>query len=214
MDKPKLLDLFCGAGGASMGYFRAGFEVVGVDIYHQPNYPFEFYRTDAMTFPLDDFNFIHASPPCQKFSFSSRYKSKQGYVPDVDYPDLVTETRKRLLYSNAVYVIENVAGAPIKHDIMLCGEYFDLCLHRHRYFETNLELENPIHKKHKLKGALHNCDTRAGHARLVAGHFKDFPGACLAMGIDWMKTHHELAEAIPPAYTEYIGRQIMRMIHD
>lgn len=204
--KPVLLDLFCGAGGASRGYQLAGFYVIGVDISPQPNHAGdEFVQADATQFPLDGFRYIHASPPCQRFSFATRFNKGKFE----DHPDLIDPIRQRLVATNAKTVIENVPGAPVRKDIMLCGEMFGLRVHRHRYFEVaGFEFTNPKHQKHKLKGAAHNCDVREGHARQVAGHYSNHPDACEAMGIDWMN-RHELPESIPPAYTEFIGRQML-----
>ena len=117
MSKPRLLDLFSGAGGAAMGYHRAGFEVVGVDIKPQPHYPFEFHQADALTFPLDGFDAIHASPPCQAYSTMTRKPS--------DHPDLYAPTRSRLVATGLPYVIENVIGAPYTHGFVLCGSMFE-----------------------------------------------------------------------------------------
>lgn len=115
MTKPRLLDLFCGAGGAAAGYHRAGFDVVGVDINPQPNYPFEFHQADAMTFPLDGFDAIHASPPCQRYSRMSTSRPTLAAT----YPDLVAPIRERI--ERGPYVIENVPGAPLVDPLVLCG---------------------------------------------------------------------------------------------
>ena len=211
MSRPRLLDLFCGAGGAAMGYSRAGFEVVGVDINPQPHYPFEFHQGDALAF-LDDamqygadglsgFDAIHASPPCQAYSWSARRW-------DVERADLVGPTRDRLQASGLPFVIENVVGAPLHEPAMLCGRMFGLPLIRHRLFETNWQLwPMPGHPRHVglVKG---------GKAVTVAGHggdnVKGMGGRVVkqaAMGIDWM-SDVELNEAIPPAYTEWIGHRL------
>jgi DNA (cytosine-5)-methyltransferase 1 len=199
----RILDLFCGAGGAAMGYHRAfpDAEIVGVDLHPQPRYPFSFVQADAMTFDLDGFDFIHASPPCQSFSFASLFHAGT----QDKYPDLIDPTRQRLLAAGVPHVIENVPGAPIRQDVLLCGEMFGLRVHRHRYFEVHgfLVMQAP-HSKHNLRGADHNCHIEEGVTRIVAGHFSDLADAGDAMGIDWMN-HRELAESIPPAYTEHIG---------
>src|SRR5512146_881208 len=122
MAAPRLLDLFCGAGGAAMGYHRACFEVVGVDINPQPHYPFEFHQADALTYPLDGFDVIHASPPCQDYTIASLYHRMNGKT----YPDLIEPTRKHLMRSSSVWVMENVPGAPLINPIMLCGSMFGL----------------------------------------------------------------------------------------
>jgi DNA (cytosine-5)-methyltransferase 1 len=201
----RIADFFCCAGGAAVGYDRAGFEVVGVDIDPQPNYPFEFHQADAMTFPLEGFDAIHASPPCQAFSLAT------GYHPAAraDHPDLVDPIRQRLLKAGVPFVIENVPGAPLRHDVLLCGEMFGLRVHRHRYFETHgFLVMQPRHAPHQLRGADHNCHIEPGVARIVAGNYANHEDASDAMGIDWM-TRRELAESIPPAYTEHIGGWLM-----
>ena len=147
--KPRLLDLFCGAGGAAMGYHRAGFEVVGVDNRPQPNYPFEFWQRDALlvlrTCDPFDFDAIHASPPCQAFTAYQR-TCNVG-----DYPDLIAPVRELLKATGLPYVIENVHGAPLLESVVLCGSQFDLDVQRHRLFETNWPLDAPWQGcRHKL----------------------------------------------------------------
>lgn len=206
----RLLDLFCGAGGASMGYHRAGFEVVGVDINPQPHYPFEFHQADAMTFPLDGFDFVHASPPCQRFSPISRYQRVAQ-----NYEDLVEAVRQKFMQHDPLniafgWVIENVPNAPLRKDLILCGQQFSLPIYRHRVFESNKELIAP-------PICTHPYATRqpwSGYQLLengvitVVGHTYRLAEGRQAMGIDWMKTREELNEAIPPAYTEFIGKQL------
>lgn len=196
MRKPKLLDLFCGAGGCSMGYHRAGFNVVGVDINHQPHYPFRFHRADAMLFPLDGFDAVHASPPCKAFTktgWAFHFNCHQNHK------DLLTPMRERLIASGLPFVIENVPGAPIRGDLMLCGSMFGLGVRRHRYFETNPSLFNflPPCSHKKVLASPH------GHPRISGEGATWGP----AMGIDWMNTN-ELSQAIPPAYTEWIGKEL------
>ncbi len=213
--RPRLLDLFCGAGGASVGYHNAGFEVIGVDINPQPNYPFTFIRADALKVfmadfwilgGMEDFDAIHASPPCQAFSLASLY---HGQANQDSHPDLVDETRLLLDATGLPYVIENVVGAPVRPDLVLCGEMFGLRVHRHRVFETGGWFSmRPPHTKHLLKGADHNCHIEDGYTRIVAGNYSDHDDAMDAMGIDWM-TRKELSQAIPPAYTEFIGEQLL-----
>jgi DNA (cytosine-5)-methyltransferase 1 len=209
---PRLLDLFCGAGGAAMGYHRAGFEVVGVDVVDQPHYPFTFFQRDALDYlslppaHIGSFDAIHASPPCQAFSVATLHRGRRQQAT---HPDLIAPTRDLLEASGLPYVIENVAGAPIRHDLILCGEMFGLRVHRHRYFETGgwFAMNQP-HGAHNLGGALHNCHIEDGYARQVVGNYADHEDASQAMDIDWM-TRHELAEAIPPAYTQFIGEQLL-----
>ncbi len=214
--KPRLLDLFCGAGGAAMGYHRAGFEVVGVDIKPQPRYPFRFHQADALIWLEDmvnaerwdyprDFDAIHASPPCQAFTKAQRLQGNE-------HPDLVGPTRELLLATGLPYVIENVPGSPLRDYVVLEGQMFDgLRTQRKRWFEANWPIEVPF-----LRSA-----RPAPHAKMgrkpkpyewmhVVGNFgQTRPGeGGDAMGIDWM-IKRELAQAIPPAYTEFIGAQLL-----
>lgn len=202
--RPRLLDLFCGAGGAAMGYHRAGFDVVGVDIKPQPRYPFEFVQADAMTYPLEGFDAVHASPPCQAYSSATRDASR--------HPDLYQLTVDRL--GTVPYVIENVIGAPYGGGIVLCGSMFGLTasgewLQRHRNFETSWLIfqppcEHPASPRPiTITGQAYVSETREyPHSRQST-----FAIAKQLMGIDWM-SRDELTEAIPPAYTEWIGRQL------
>lgn len=191
-----------------MGYHRAGFDVVGVDIEPQPEYPFEFHQADAMTFPLDGFDVIHASPPCQRFSQASR--CRPGLAEE--YPDLVGPIRERLKAADVLYIIENVPGAPLINPTMLCGQMFGLDLFRHRMFETNFELPFMLHSHSKVgskagyAGGKHGW--RPGRIVSVAGNCNPIAECRRAMGIDWT-TRRQLAEAIPPAYTEFIGQYAM-----
>jgi DNA (cytosine-5)-methyltransferase 1 len=199
--QPRLLDLFSGAGGAAKGYQRAGFYVVGVDWRPQPNYcGDEFRQADALDYPLDGFDAIHASPPCPRYSLVSGF---QG-VKD-DHPDLVGPLRDLLEQTPIPYVIENVPGAPLRRDLVMCGEMFGLRVHRHRIFETRgfFAMQAP-HSPHCLRGGRTNCETGPGIARWITGHYADHDDAGAAMGIDWMG-RRELANAVPPAYTEHIG---------
>ena len=213
--RPRLLDLFCGAGGASMGYHRAGFEVVGVDISTQRNYPFQFIHADALDhlkryidcyagYDLDYFHAIHASPPCQRHSAMSN--CRPGLADD--YPDLIGPTRELLEQTGLPWVIENVPGSPMRADVTLCGQMFGLPLYRHRLFESNVRLFEPPHPEHVIPAS------KAGHWRpgtimSVSGHAAPIKLAREAMGIDWT-TREELAEAIPPAYTQYIGSLLIQ----
>ncbi len=204
----RLLDLFCGAGGASMGYHRAGFEVVGVDINPQPRYPFEFHQADAMDFDLDGFDVIHASPPCQRYSTASKRWNGRAET----HPDLVDAMRERL--GGRAYVMENVPGSPLRPDIVLCGSMFGLGVRRHRLFESSEDLTGldcrhasqppryPIydHGRWYLSSVAHVYGHGGGKSK---GNWPE------AMGIDWMN-NRELAQSIPPAYTEFIGRQLLK----
>lgn len=204
---PRLLDLFCCAGGAAMGYHRAGFAVTGIDIKPQPNYPFEFHQGDALEY-LEahghEYDAIHASPPCQ--SYSAMSKCRPGLAET--YPDLVGPTRRVLDEVGVPYVIENVVGSPVRPDVTLCGHMFNLPLYRHRVFESNVALPQPDHVAHTLPAS------KAGHWRpgtimSISGHVSPIAKAREAMGgIDWMN-RAELAEAIPPQYTQHLGEQLL-----
>lgn len=214
--KPRLLDLFCGAGGASMGYHRAGFEVVGVDIKPQPHYPFEFHWADAMTYPLDGFDVIHASPPCQVFSVASNVHRNRGK----EYPDFLTPTRERLRSWRGIFVIENVPGAPMEpYTFILCGTMFGLKVFRHRLFQCSHLVFHPEHEKHGEKRIGEGYFSVAGgsgrwkswgtvHRNVSKGSAAEWRGA---LGIDWM-TRKELTQAIPPAYALWIGKQMVRLL--
>lgn len=202
----RLLDLFCKAGGAGMGYHRAGFEVVGVDIEPQPRYPFEFHQADALEYLAahwHEFDAIHASPPCQGYSISRNNGCHK------DAPRMIETVRDAILKTGKPYIIENVVGAPLIDPTLICGASFGLGvsgfdLNRHRIFETSFSM------------LAMKCQHRRGFTIGVYGngtnacHRKKF-GRCVttqemreAMGIDWM-TRKELTQAIPPAYTEWIG---------
>ncbi len=217
--KPRLLDLFCGAGGAAMGYYRAGFEVVGVDIKPQPHYPFDFHEADAIetleevafTDKWNDFNAIHTSPPCQAYT---RATNKHRIYDGFEYPDLIQDVRELLKQTKLPYVIENVVGSPLETCIILRGDMFDLRVIRPRLFELSFLVLQP--QVRKQKGLLAGRD----YFRVMSG------GGCWckgeetkgtfeqwkkAMGIDWAD-FYELTQAIPPAYTEYIGKYLMQAV--
>jgi DNA (cytosine-5)-methyltransferase 1 len=227
MRRPKMLDLFCGAGGAAMGYHRAGFDVVGVDLKPQPRYPFPFVLADALQppFRLGDFDAIHASPPCQAHTALRRMWNAQAHE------DLIPKTRALLRSCGRPYVIENVPGSTLGHSVRLCGSAFRLQsatgaeLRRHRYFETSAMMLAPgCHHGFTVLGVY------GGHIRdrcrtiTITGHTPQqnvernrvrltfsTDDARQAMGIDWMSLS-ELSQAIPPAYTEFIGRQLLQAI--
>lgn len=210
----RLLDLFCGAGGAAMGYARAGFDVVGVDIAPQPNYPFEFHQADALTFPLKGFDMVHASPPCQRFSDLAKRNGNSD-----DWPDLIDPIRQRLIEWGGLWVIENVEGAPLIDPIKLCGTMFSgLRVIRHRLFESDYPLVAPGHGKHPLvfthdKRKTHygQLEQNTSFIQVTGGGNATIANKRAAMGCEWMN-NHELNEAIPPAYTEWIGRRILEHI--
>lgn len=213
--KPKLLDLCCGAGGSAVGLYEAGFEVEGVDIKPQPHYPFKFYQADALEFPLDGYDAYWASPPCQAYvDFNKKGNKPSGH------PRLIEPIRERLLATGKPYIIENIHKAPLRAHILLCGSMFGLGVRRHRYFEAPcLPLLMVPHCNHKMKvstGELIGVYARGGHGprhgkgiREVAPHPAQIT-AEEAMGIDWM-TKYELTQAIPPAYTKYIGKYLLAL---
>ncbi len=214
----RLLDLYCGAGACSVGYYRAGFDdITGVDIVAQPHYPFRFVQSDALEFLVGhghEYDLIHASPPCQAYTQARFLKNVRQ-----DHPDLIAATREALQLVGKPYVIENVPGAPLRNPLVLCGSMFGLGVLRHRLFE----IEPPIYfvpmtckhgpvlpmfwgarRRALQEGRQYDYITVAGRSFLVEE-------ARQAMGIDWM-TREEIKQAIPPAYTEWIGRELMAVI--
>lgn len=213
--RPRLLDIFCGAGGAGIGYSEVGFDVVGVDIKPQPNYPLPFIQADALTLDpkfLALFDALHASPPCQAYSDLAKRNGNAD-----EWPRLIEPIRAVLVRSGLPYVIENVEGAPLLNPVMLCGTMFpELRVLRHRLFEANFLIAPLPHKKHPK---VHTFDKRKSHFGKT-NEWKDFVqvtggGNCTlaaareAMGIDWM-SKGEINEAIPPAYTKFVGKQLLR----
>ncbi|MEV6234940.1 DNA methylase [Saccharopolyspora shandongensis] len=208
MSRPRLLDLYSCAGGAGMGYHRAGFDVVGVDINPQPNYPFEFHQADAISFLVAhgrEFDAIHASPPCQAGCTLTAGTNK-GRI----YPQLIPATRDALVRTGRPWIIENVAGAPIRKDLMLCGEMFGLAVLRHRFFELGgWTLPQPAHPKHRgrVSGMRHGKWFEGPYFAVYGegGGKGTVSQWQQAMGITWTDVRKEIAEAIPPAYAEHIG---------
>jgi len=221
----RILDTFCCAGGAGVGYNRAGFEVVGVDIEDRPRYPFPFVRDDALSvlqwlldgetigpFGLDDFDAIHASPPCQGYTALAA-------VHGNEWPKLIEPVRELLEQTGLPYVIENVQGAPVRRDLTLCGEMFGLGVIRHRYFELGgWTMLQPQHVPHRgrVAGWRHGewfdgpyfAVYGNGGGKGSVEQWQD------AMGIDWTSDRIELAEAIPPRYTELIGRGLIAHLEE
>jgi DNA (cytosine-5)-methyltransferase 1 len=207
--KPKLLDLFCGAGGAAMGYHRAGFEVVGVDIKPQKHYPFEFHQADAMTYPLEGFDVIHASPPCQAFSILTR-GFKKG---ETKAEDLIVAIRQRLESSGVPWVIENVVGAPLKNYIIICGSALGLDVWRHRLFELGKFAMLFPQCRHELVTEPWGVYSGAAGGRITQKRLANANQSREVMNMPWA-TQKEIGQAIPPAYTFFIGQQLMRYLND
>jgi DNA (cytosine-5)-methyltransferase 1 len=206
--KLRVLDLFCGGGGAGMGYANAGCQVTGVDHLPQPRYPFDFIQADALEYLRDcgqEYDFIHASPPCQAYSVTKS-------LHDNTHSDLIEPTRELLVASVNPYVIENVPGAPLVNPLMLCGTMFDLGVIRHRLFEFGGGFQLwfvPATCRHIGRTARRGeFDYGQRGAVTVAGHNFKVSVAQKAMEIDWLG-QRGLAQAIPPAYTEWIIRQFI-----
>lgn len=215
--RPLALDLFCGAGGVSMGLYHAGFDVIGVDIKPQPRYPFRFVRGDATRPPFDlsSFDFIWASPPCQAYTVANNIHQRE-------HPELIEPIRELLRSSGKPYCIENVPGAPLINPATLCGLSFGLNVKRHRNFETSFFLLAPPCGSHRGDWVSIFGHTVLERSAAVARTLKNGPvfrrkhlGTDVgraAMGIPWM-SRGELSEAIPPAYAEFIGRAAMLSIN-
>lgn len=217
----KLLDLYCGAGGSAVGYHRAGFEVVGVDIKPQPQYPLEFHQADALEYLAEHgrkYDLIHASPVCKGYSrLAKLHKSKT-------YPDQIAELRELLQFIGKPYVIENVVGAPLINPVMLCGSMFGLRVYRHRLFETwPVQIPmSPMSCNHWAT-ASGNKAYKAAKGKTpnltdfdiltITGHDFVLEDARIAMGIDWMG-QAGISQAIPPVFTEWIGRQAAAWVRE
>jgi DNA (cytosine-5)-methyltransferase 1 len=207
----KLLDLYCGVGGASAGYAAAGFEVHGVDLKHGKRYPYIYLRADVLDVLQDDnfiqqFDVIHASPPCQTHSITQHLRNAQGKT--TSKVDLIPQTRAALIASGKPYIIENVPGSPLINPVQLCGSSFNLKVRRHRLFESNMPIKG-TGCNHKAQGrpigvygSLNDQIPNGGRTAV------NITEARQAMGIDWA-IWTELVEAIPPVYTDYLGAQIV-----
>jgi DNA (cytosine-5)-methyltransferase 1 len=233
----RLLDLFSGAGGAAVGYRRAGFtDIVGIDTRPQPNYPFAFVRAEALwiletlvrggrvddgrgeLLSLSDFDAVHASPPCQRYTVGRNIHGSGGR-----HPDLVGPCRDLLERTGKPWVMENVPGSPLLNAVTLCGLTFGLRVIRHRLFEASFLLMAPPHRPHPKHLATGTLTARRGGRGngystgeqglvCVAGNNFVREAGARAMGIDWGMTRRELANAVPPAYTEFVGKQLMGAI--
>jgi DNA (cytosine-5)-methyltransferase 1 len=206
--KPKLLDLFCCAGGASMGYNRAGFEVTGVDIVPQKNYPFRFVQADALEYVAQHgwkYDAITASPPCQRYSRETPIAYRDSH------PDLIAPTRYMLKMIGVPYIIENVPDAAkmLVNPVMLCGSMFGLNIRRHRYFECSWSMFfSPASCRHTPKTVYISGSTRPKEGKRYEFSVQECRDAS---GCHWM-TRKELDECIPPAYTEWLGKHLMAVI--
>lgn len=216
--KLRALDLFCGAGGASKGLAMAGYEVTGVDIKPQPNYPFKFIQADALAllFSVHPFDLVWASPPCQAYSDLAKRNGNAD-----DWPRLIEPVRALLTRHANKWVIENVEGAPLIDPVRLCGTMFPgLRVLRHRLFESNFHIPEPPHGKHpkvhtfdKRKSHFGKTDERTDFVQVTGGGNCTIAAARSAMGIDWM-TKGEINEAIPPAYARHVGIASLPKYHD
>ncbi|MEV6202198.1 DNA methylase [Streptomyces sp. NPDC051771] len=223
--RPLLLDLFCCAGGAGIGYQRAGFDVVGVDIAPRPNYPFTFVQADALDFltdlittgEIERFAFVHSSPPCQA-GCALTVGTNRAMGWGGTHVDLVAPTRALLEASGLPHVIEQPNGrAEIRKDLTLCGEMFGLGVLRHRNFELGRwNAARPVHPKHRgrVRGWRHGefFDGPYVAAYGNGGGKPSIPELQAAMGIDWTNVREELTEAIPPAYSQWIGAAFLTQV--
>lgn len=190
-----------------MGYHRAGWEIVGVDIEPQPRYPFKFIQSDAIEYLLahwEEYDFFHASPPCQKNSTMTRGLWKDRLDA---HPELIAPTREILIRTGKPYVIENVPGAPLLNPVLLCGSMFGLKVRRHRLFESSFMIFAPP-CNHKAQGRVVGVYGHSGGSSKRDGlKFGGVEAWKEATGIDWMN-RDELSQSIPPAYTEHISKFI------
>lgn len=234
MSRPRLLDLFCRAGGASVGYAEAGFDVIGVDIYASPDYPYEFVQADALSLRVTAmtgrlievglngesywFDAVHASPPCQTFTRAKHLRDAQR--GEATALDLLDPIRRWLRPLPVPYVIENVPGAPL-YGVQLCGSMFGLAVQRHRIFESNVYIPQP-----KCDHKTFPIDERSGKPRPIGVYHvlndevpkggktaRTLEEGQQAMGIDWMQWD-DLKEAIPPAYTEYVAGFLLDAVRE
>jgi DNA (cytosine-5)-methyltransferase 1 len=226
-DKLKVLDLFCCEGGAGYGYYLAGFEVTGVDLNpkYSKNYPFEFHVADAIKFleeNYQNFDLIHASPPCQAYSVTKNSHNKE-------HPKLIEATREALLKTGKPYILENVVGAPLLNPVTLCGTMFGLeaidtdgtplVLYRHRLFESNLSLTAPEHAKHKrgvqVAGSYGGARRDKYEAKNIrkGGYVPAKEIQEKLLGINWA-SEYGLWQSIPPAYTQHLGQQVKEILEN
>jgi len=206
----KLLDLYCCGGGAGHGYELAGFDVTGVDIEPQPKHKGKFILSDAIEYlkaHYSEYDAVHASPPCQAYSLSSMQFRKKGK----EYIDLVSITRDELKKIGLPYIIENVPGSPLVNPIELCGSMFGMKTYRHRLFESNIPLIAPVHFAHINKSAKMGRKVKENEFVQYVGHFSGVKDVQEMTGLHWLG-QYELAQSIPPQYTEYIGKQLLEYL--
>ncbi len=221
-ERLRIADLFCGAGGAAKGLHDAGFEVVGFDINPQKNYPFEFHQADALTVDLRKFNAVWASPPCQHYTQaltnSGGFNQNGIRKTKEDYPDLLGDVKSLFQAIEVPWIIENVVGAPFDWGVVLCGQSFGLPIYRHRVFQSSHLVFAPGHIKHTKRiqdGTIvpvYNGKWMTnGSAFPVPREVRTRQAWRTAMGIDWM-TKQELTQAIPPAYSAFLGKQLIECV--
>lgn len=208
--KKRLLDLYCCGGGASLGYEQAGFEVTGIDIEPQPKYKGNFIQSDAIEYlksHWQEYDAIHASPPCQAYSTASM----QFRINGKEYIDLINDTRVELIKTGKPYIIENAPGAPLINPVIFCGTMFGMRTYRHRLFESNLKISTPPHKNHTFK------NTKMGRRPVddefiqYVGHFSGVKKVQEMTGLHHLG-QYELAQSIPPQYTKHIGEQLIKYL--
>lgn len=210
--KSRALDLYCKAGGASRGLADAGYEVTGVDIEPQPNYPYAFIQGDALDQDptwIASFDLVWASPPCQKFS---AYRRKDPTTIGNEAKNLIPRTRKLLQASNRPWIMENVPGAPLKNPCTLCGSMFGLMVRRHRWFETSTPITQPKCRHELQQGSFPCAGNRTNPRKTVEIGVWRIPLETqrAAMGITWMSLE-ELSQAVPPAYSAHLARAVMEV---
>ena len=208
--KPKLLDLYCGGGGASFGYELAGWDVVGVDIDPQPKYRGKFIQADAIEYlkaHYTEFDAVHASPPCQHYSKAAM----QFRIAGKKYVDMIEITRNELIKTGLPYIIENVPDAPLLEPILLCGAMFGIRTYRHRLFENNIELKQPKHPKHIAPNAKMGRKPMPNEYLQYMGHFSGVKIVQEFTGLHWLG-QKELAQSLPPQYTRWVGKQLLKAL--
>ncbi|WP_443042849.1 SAM-dependent methyltransferase [Streptomyces sp. NBC_00370] len=204
----RVLDLFSCQGGAGMGYHQAGFDVTGVDLAPQPRYPLRFVQADALGYLREhgaEFDFIHASPPCQRYSRAQKIQGR-------DHPDLIAPVRAALEATGRPWVIENVeeAAGELRSPVTLCAAAFGMRTYRHRLFETGggFSFTPPPHPAHLAPLTKMGRPRAAGHFAHYVGNFSGVPEARADMGVPWMN-RDGIRECIPPAYTHWIATAVL-----